>query len=244
MFSLELLQAINNWQFKGIGSDKELLAQQIAEHAKSLPTEFKNISTKCYRKIDLTGNHTFNLGLHMKLEESYSSWTFDSEIAKDFSGGVPPKGWQGVIFELTPEDTSYEVIINLDALFSNSNFLNACHENKNKIKGYSNGIGCFMNIEREVIVKIPELHIHQLWAYGGYSNSREKLAETVFGHKPDANELVQFDEMMKKAGMQVGPAWVTGAGKDLAVKTHIATAQLLAKEKNTGTDIDLTQPNN
>ncbi|WP_153042804.1 hypothetical protein [Rufibacter ruber] len=231
MYSLELLQAINDWQATGIGNNKTQIAEEILAHSQSLPNKFKSLTSKCYRRVALNGMNSVLLGANMQLPETYSSWSFDKSVAQNFNGGVPHKGYQGVIFELDNKDTGYSVILNLSELFNDSDFIEACERNQKNIKSYKSGIGYFMNSEAEVILKVDNLTTKQIWAYGGYSNSREKLAEMFFGHKPNSQELIFFDEAVKNANVKIGGNWVTGAAKDRIVKLHIETAQRLTKKK-------------
>lgn len=97
MYSLELLQAINDWQSTGIGTNKTQIAARIIEHSKELPIKFKSLNTKCYRQLALSGMNSVLLGANMRLPETYSSWSFDKSVVQNFNGGVPPNGRQGVI---------------------------------------------------------------------------------------------------------------------------------------------------
>ncbi|CDT28660.1 conserved hypothetical protein [Sphingobacterium sp. PM2-P1-29] len=54
MFSIELLQAINDWQATGIGKNKTQIAERIIQYSKELPEKFKRLNSKCYRQLPLT----------------------------------------------------------------------------------------------------------------------------------------------------------------------------------------------
>ncbi len=231
MYTLELLQAINDWQATGIGTNKTQIAERIIAHSADLPEKFKTINSKCYRQVALTGMNTVLLGANMQLPETYSSWTFDKSVAQSFNGGVPPVGYQGVIFEIHNSAIDFSVIINLYELFNDSDFLDACESQKNQIGSYKTGIGFFKNSESEVILKVDNLTTSQIWAYGGYSAPREKLAEMVFRHTPSAKELDYFDKLVKQGNIIIGGDWVTGKEKDRIVKLHIETAQMLTRRK-------------
>jgi len=233
MFSLELLQAINDWQSTGIGTNKTQIAERIIEFSQDLPENFKLLNSKCYRQVALTGMNSLLLGANMQLPETYSSWTFDKSVALVFNGGVPYVGRQGVIFEIDNNSTDFSVILNINELFKNSDFLSACNFYKKQITSYSTGIGYFQNSESEVILKVDNLKISQIWAYGGYSASKEKLAEEYYKHIANENELREFDELIKKANVIIGGNWVKGEAKDRIVKFHIETANSLTRGTHT-----------
>jgi hypothetical protein len=227
MYSLELLQAINDWQSTGFGTNKTQIAERIIEHSEELPIKFKSLNAKCYRQLALSGTNSVLLGANMRLPETYSSWSFDKSVVQNFNGGVPPVGRQGVIFEVDNTVPEVEVILNLYELFKDETFLEACEQHKNDISSYKTGIGYFLNNEAEVILKVQHLTTNQIWAYGGYSVPREKLAEMYFEHVASPRELIVFDRLIKQGNIIIGGNWVTGAAKNRIVNLHITTAQRL-----------------
>ena len=232
MYTKELLQAINDWQSTGMGTNKTQIAERIINYSKHIPEKFKKINGKCYRQLALSGTNSVLLGVNMKLPETYSSWSFDKSVVQNFNGGVPPIGRQGIIFEVDNNVPGFEVIINLFELFKDEMFLEACEQNKNDITSYKTGIGYFMNKEAEVILKIENLTTNQIWAYGGYSSPREKLAEIYFGQIATARQLLVFDRLIKQGNLIIGGNWVTGAAKNRIVQFHISTAQKLTNRNN------------
>ncbi|CDT28671.1 hypothetical protein BN1088_60004 [Sphingobacterium sp. PM2-P1-29] len=170
------------------------------------------------------------LGATMQLPETYSSWTFDKSVAKNFNGGVPPVGKQGIIFEIDNTVPDCEVVINLFKLFNDSEFIEFCEQNKNHISSYKTGIGYFKNNESEVILKLDKITTKQIWAYGGYSSSIKKLAEMHFNRTPTPKDLILFNKLIKEHNKTIGGNWVTGTAKDRVVKSHIETAQKLTKK--------------
>ena len=227
MYTIELLQAINDWQSTGIGSNKTQIAERIIEHSKDLPEKFKTINSSCFRQVALTGTNTLLLGANMKLPETYSSWTYDKFVAQKFNGGVPPVGYQGVIFEIDNSAPDFNVVINLHELFCDAEFVDACESQKDNITSYKSGIGYFKNSESEIILKVENLTTSQIWAYGGYSSTKLQLAEMYFGHTPNTRELKHFDYLVKQRNITIGGNWVTGAAKNRVVNLHINTAKKL-----------------
>lgn len=231
MFTLKLLQAINDWQNEGIGINKSTIAERIKANAENLHEKFLTLNTKCYRRVDLVGKYTLEIGLNMKLPETISSWTFQKSVAQNFMSGVPSVGYQGIIFELNPSDDNFEVIINLDALYNDPEFVNTCEANKDKIINYHEGIGRYGNYENEIILDVKELQLKQLWAYGGYSVPRQQLAQMYFGRVANASELAIFDGLVKQANITIGGNWVTGAKKNRVVQFHKDKAKELTSKK-------------
>jgi hypothetical protein len=231
MYNLELLQAINDWQATGMGSNKTQIAERIIEHSKDLSSKFKTLNSKCYRQLALSGINSVLLGANMQLPETYSSWTFDKSVAQSFNGGVPPIGKQGVIFEIDNNVPDFEVIINLYELFKDQDFIAACNKIAKDITSFKTGIGYFMNKEAEVVLKIEKITTNQIWSYGGYSASREQLAEMLFGQKPTEKQFEYFDDLIRQGNINIGGNWVTGAAKDSTVALHIREAQRLTKSK-------------
>jgi hypothetical protein len=227
MFPLELLQAINDWQCTGIGNSKTPIAERLILHSVNLPEKYKQLKSTCYRQVALTGMNSLLLGANMKLPESFSSWTFDKSVAQSFNGGVPAVGYQGVIFAIDNNSSDFSVVINLNELFNDSQFLERCEALKGEITSYSTGIGYFKNSESEVILKVDNLKTSQIWAYGGYSAPKEKLAEMYFGHIANANELKYFDKLVKQRNIIIGGNWVKGKAIDRIVNMHVNTAKRL-----------------
>jgi hypothetical protein len=231
MYNLELSQAINDWQAIGIGKNKTSIAEKIIEHSNDLPPKFKTLHSKCYRHLALSGRNSVLLGANMQLPETYSSWTIDRSVAQQFNGGIPSIGRQGIIFEIDNNAPDFEVIINLHELFKDEDFLLVCNQRKNEITSFETGIGYFMNNEAEVILKIKRITTDQIWSYGGYSSSREQLAERFLGRKPTDTEFVYIDSLIKQLNINLGGRWVTGEAKDRIVRLHIETAQRLTKRE-------------
>lgn len=170
MITLELLQAINDWQAKGYGANKIKLVEKLKEESKCLSDDFKILQRPCYRRLDLEKDATWKMGDELEISETYSSWTFDINVAKDI-WPIPElqELKTPIIGELKPNDPNYKVILNLNDLFRDSSFLLAIESNKDKIVGYTDGIGQFLNNEQEVVIECKKIKINQVVGYGGHS---------------------------------------------------------------------------
>jgi len=232
-FNIELIQAINDWQASGFGDNKKRIVDEILKHSQSVPEKYKTLPSPCYRRVDLTGKHNLQIGLKLSLPEAESSWSFDKEVAKTFKSGVPPKNYTGVIFKIMPADKHFKVILNFDALFSDKDFVETCEKYKHYISNYEEGIERFENSEKEIILVVEELKIEQIWAYGGFSSSKEELAKKYFGYKPNKDEKRFFENQLNTKGIKLGGRWVTGEAKNRTVKKHIEAAIFVNNKVNT-----------
>lgn len=208
MFTLELLQAISDWQRGGDTKQKLKRGNALKEVAKKLPNKYKSISNECYRQIALDGSSIWNIGTQYKLRETISSWTTSLEIAKKFKGGVPPIGYQGAIFKVSPIN-NLEVIINLNELFNCIDFKEFLELNKRKIRDYDKGTERYGNSQQELVISVEYLNLDSLFAWGGYSGSENQLAELYFGHPANNQEIELFQDLMRLAGLECGPYWLT-----------------------------------
>lgn len=208
MFNIQLLQAISDWQRGGDAKQKEKRGKALKEAARCLPDKFRSTEVDCYRQIALEKNSVWNIGTQYKLSETISSWTSNLDVAKQFKGGVPPSGYQGVIFKITPTD-NVDVIINLHELFACQDFADFLAENKNKVDNFSQGTGKYGNTQCEVVISTDSLELKALFAWGGYSSPEQTLATMFFGHEPTTQELELFRDLMMQAGHNCGPYWLT-----------------------------------
>ena len=101
-FSLELLQAINDWQSGGDHKQKVRRGAALKAVARDLPAEFRTPPSVCYRQEAHEKDRVWKLLAENKLPETIASWTSSFDVARDFKGGVPPEPLKGVIFRFAP----------------------------------------------------------------------------------------------------------------------------------------------
>ena len=205
MFTRDLIQSISNWQRGGDEKLKQERGAVLKAEAEKLPKDFRQPAT-CFRKIALTGQYLMHMGTHYELSETISSWTKSVDVAKAFKRGVPPAGWQGVIFSITPDAES--VVLDFTSLFANAEFRDAVEKQKSDIEAFEQGMGRYGNLQQELILEIKKLPLKALVAWGGYTSSESQLAEMYFGGKPTEEQLTEFRELMKRAGHQTGAYWM------------------------------------
>lgn len=207
MFTRDLLQAINDWQRGGDANQKKRRGEALKKAAKSLPLVFRQVSGTCYRQIAFDNKSVWQLGTEYQVQETLSAWSESLEAAKDFKGGVPPIGYQGIIFKIKPGTGT--VILNLSVLFRDTEFNKAVEENKTNIISYDKGIGRYGASQAEVVIETEFLPLDSLHAWGGYSSSESNLAEMYFGRAASDDELDWLRSLMKQDGLSCGPRWLS-----------------------------------
>lgn len=210
MYSIELLQAISDWQRGGSPEQKLKRANALKKACQNLPDVFKVFKGSCYRQIALNHGAVWTIGTEYQLNESISSWTTSLEVAKSFKGGVPPKDseYQGIILELK-DNNNYEVIVNISDLFNDAGFCEYLDKHKNSIDSYHHGLGRYGDEQKEVVINVDMLPLSSLIAWGGYSGSKIELATMYFGHTPNSVELTNFENLMNQSGRTCGANWLT-----------------------------------
>lgn len=220
-FTKNCVQAVNDWQRGGDHRQKVRRGEKLKQEALSLPAEFRTCEALCFRQEAHSKDRVWQLLANNKLPETIAAWTTDLAVAKDFKGGVPPHDLLGVIFSLWPPAGS--VVVNLTALYGDSDFLEAVRKFEPEIISFSDGIGKYGNTQQEVVLELESLTAHEILFYGGYSSSRDRLR--IDGRMPTPEELAEFDALCAEAGVALGPWWLSedGTRKVLArMEPHIA----------------------
>lgn len=210
-FTLEVLQAINDWQRGGDHKQKVRRGAKLQDIALTLPERFRIFSGHCYRQEAHEKDRVWQLLAENVLPETIASWTSDLSTAKTFKGGVPPEGLQGVIFEIVPPADS--VVLNLVEIYADSAFLAAVNTHRREIVGFGSGIGQYGASQNEVVLELKNLNSATIYSYGGYASSRGILAKEYFGHEPAPEELAQFDRLCLRAKIsERGDWWLSPDG--------------------------------
>ena len=89
---------------------------------------FRQCGLVTYRQVALDKGEVWKLIEERTLREAVSAWTLSAAVAKTFKGGVPPEGWQGAIFAITPQPQN--MIINLNSLYACPEFQEPLSEKK------------------------------------------------------------------------------------------------------------------
>jgi hypothetical protein len=207
---IEVLQAISDWQRGGSPEQKKRRGERLKKLVIALDSKFRRCGLCAFRQIALIKGDLWNLLAENLLPERISAWTTDLAVAKQFKGGVPPKGqgYQGVIFMLPPSEGN--VILNMSTLFADSAFKTAIERHRRHISGFTDGLGKYGRTQSEVVIEIDSLDAAQVFAFGGFSSDRHELAALMLGRKPSEPESQLFDRAAFRADAKLGPAWIEG----------------------------------
>lgn len=215
IFTLDLLQAVSDWQRGGSPAQKAKRGARLKEEARKLPQHFRTPSLCLFRQISLEKTPLYELMDQLVLPETISAWTKVPSIAKDFKGGVPPEGWQGVVFSIPPPRGA--VVVDLDKLYRDEDFQEALEVNKSSITGYSQGAGRYGGQQREVVLEIDAVSLDDIYALGGYSSDLDTLGRLWLGRAPSDEEKVFMVRTLAEAGQAVGAYWLEAPGKDRVI---------------------------
>ena len=218
IFTRDLIQAISDWQRGGSHDQKVKRGQRLKAATATLPGHFRACAATCFRQEAHQKDRVWQLLADNHLPETIASWTTDIAIAKALKGGMPPAGLQGVIFKITPPKDS--VVLNLPALHADPAFQAAIEIHKASIDGYHDGLGRWGESQREIILELGNLDRASVHSYGGFSSNRETLLELHLQRKPSAEDLAEFDELAKKAGIAPGCEWWLSESGTQAVLTR------------------------
>lgn len=225
MFTLEFLQAVNDWQRGGNPRMKAKRGKRLKKLAAGIDAKFARADLVCFRRLALDSHYLWKLGDTLYLTETISAWTFDSDVARGFKGGVPPSGEQGIIFEIIPKPE--QVIINLAALYRDSAFQEACEAARDRIRDFGKGIGKYGNTQSEVVLEVETVPVDAVYALGGYSSSRDDIARMFFGREPTEADMAIFNRLLEQSGRSLGPQWLTGEAKDRVLLKLLASVERL-----------------
>jgi hypothetical protein len=208
MFTREFLQAVSDWQRGGDENQKTRRGERLKELAESIDQRFRQCASVTYRQVALAKGGVWKLIAEKTLSESISGWTLSPAVAKTFKGGVPPEGWQGVIFAIKPQPQN--VIIDLNSLYVCPEFQEALEREKGVITGFADGAGRYRNTQAEVILNLDSLEYADLHALGGYSSDRDTLIRMMFNGEPTPELIAWFEHNRRAAGVALGPVWLEG----------------------------------
>ena len=218
-FTPEFLQAISDWQQGGDAREKHQRGQKLKRLAGGLDSKFRTTGLVCFRRVALHKTPIWKLLAEGRLDETISSWTATTDVAKTFKSGVPPPGWQGVILEWAPGKGPGKVIVNLAALYADEGFCRAIEKYKDKIVDYAKGMGKYSGTQNEVVIELDAVQLSDIYAMGGVSSEPHELGRVLFGREVKQREIAWMREVLKKQGQDFGPWWIDGKEKDRALQS-------------------------
>ncbi len=179
-FTLELLQAINDWQI----SSNSKRGKKLKGLALHLPQKYKQCNSVCYRKLDLKKDAVFSLLGRLRLNEKISSWSLSEQVVKEFKHGVSKKQHQeqSIILWFIPSPS--DVVVNLNEIYNCSDFKNAVNLHHKDIDDYDKGIKYYANSQVEVILDVEYVTDKNIYLLGGRSGSfPANTAPTIYKRK-------------------------------------------------------------
>jgi len=216
-YTKDFIQAINDWQLGGKDlKEKRELSERLRKL--NISAELKRCDVYCYRSTLFApkgrGVSLMTAGVSETIDMETSSWTTDYEIAKNFKPIPDPtnKEFRFIVKVMPrPED----VIINLNTLYEDEAFREACIKHKKEITGYSSGIGCYDNIEKEVVLK-SVVNTDDIFAWGSHHSSDiETLAKIYYKilYNKSGQDVTQSDidfvcSLFKQSNETTGARWL------------------------------------
>jgi len=209
VYSLELLQAISDWQ-SGSSITK---AKKLKNLCANLPKKFREFPSNLnlYRQISLDERGLVKFLREKKLPEKISSWTINYKVAEDFKGGVPSEfgEFRATIFKT--RSLNNQVIVNLSELYKCSDFCNVMELNKDNINGYWCGAGKYWDTQFEVVMATEYLDHSNIYSLGGHSGSAEQIAEQALRENNIQSPLV-IEDIAELSRDYVGAWWLSPEG--------------------------------
>ncbi|PBI79762.1 hypothetical protein A9993_08420 [Rahnella victoriana] len=230
-FTLEVMQAINDWQRGGNHAQKIKRGDKLKESVISLEDKYRTCDQLCYRQEAHEADRLWSLLADNCLPETIAAWTIDDSIAKDFKGGVAPDHLRAIIFAHTP--SACEVIINLNTVYASSEFEQAKEKYKTQIDSYHSGIGKYSDSQKEVVLELTSLDTSSIHCLGGFSGSVGSLALLFFGYQPNSEEIKNFEELIKTIDVNDHmPWWLSSQGTESVLKRMAPKIIELKNKKN------------
>jgi len=231
-FSDRFLSALGGWQ-RGWRENAELrldLAKELesAVNETDLPTEFRSVSSTCYRKRFLVPNNPQNGGdlgplfLNGFLPEGTASWTTDKKFAQEFKDPIR-EGTFAAIFAHDPSPN--DVLVNIPALWENPAFEQAVDRYSKKEGPNVEALLHFKFLQSEVVLK-ADLRYDELINICSRSSPFETLCE-LNGLTTDRERDLFFAKFVEADAFPEEPYVLSSNGTRAALDR--AKAKFLAK---------------
>ncbi len=209
-FTKEFLISLDRWQ-EGWNEDfaekhKRAAALSSVVSTCKIPSECLTCDAVCFRKIDLKNDGLWELGETLKIKDSVSSWTLDFDIAKEFGGG-PHKTNFSIVLRRKPEP--HEVVLNLARVYQDPSFSEAVRRWASALGVGIHGIN---DSEREVVLRVPEVPLEEIYGIGGFIGSLDQLAQVQVGDTENTLTPAEIQSGLAYIGKQThGAYWLDGS---------------------------------
>lgn len=189
-YSGSLMTALGAWQ-NGWSEDQGrriVLADELAREAILLPAKFHTVESPCLRKRFLYPGELTPLFLDPgELRDGPTSWTTDRDFANNFKGIWREEAVTAAIFEHQP--TADEIILNVAALWADSEFCAAAERYRLSDGPFSNALIHFADRQGEVILDAP-MTVADIVGLSGFGSELETLfADSPFGDEENQKAM-------------------------------------------------------
>lgn len=155
-FSDGFLEALGSWQ-NGWGEDqvrRVSLAEVLLKESQTMPSEFRTVSSVCYRKRFLLTGEVVPLLLR-SLHDGVTSWSTDRRFAEEFKYRMRPGTITGVVFQYNPKPG--DVILNISTLQTDPEFRSAAESYCRRALPMANALFNFVGSrdQHEVVLNAP-----------------------------------------------------------------------------------------
>ncbi len=210
--------ALSAWQ-SGWGENPTIRrkrAETLKYEVRRFPLKFRTVSVPCYRKRFLYKGDLVAIVMRDESNEGATSWTTDIRFAEQFKGLIRPDAVSAAIFKHTPEQG--EVIISLQALWADSDFVVAANAFRESYPDDARGLFNFTDSQSEVILEVP-LRGSEIIALTGVSSSFDELCDTAGA--PEAERNSRFKELIDSGAPLDRPQYLSKEATQRAISNTI-----------------------
>lgn len=162
-FSADLIRAINQWQ-RGMEDKAKKLCNLISASS-VLPDAYKRVDQLLYRQVRLYADLPREFILD-EMQQDGSAWTLSRDVAKTFRQNSNDRQKIMFLFEKDPSDC--EVILNLDALYSDPDFLKEVERLEAAENTRFKGIRAWEGSQREIVLHPTTVSYGEIVAFGAF----------------------------------------------------------------------------
>ena len=231
-YSDDFMSALGLWQ-RGWREDKdERLAltaalQAAVANLTDLPPEARQVPDWCYRKRFLIPNNPQNGGdfwpffWEGEIVEGMTSWSTDYNYCKVIFKPDPRPGTVACIFRHRP--THAELSLNIAALWSRADFVEAADAIITRGGPAANGLNHFRDTQSEIVLNAP-LTMDELFGFCGQVPPLEQLCDAAGISTPnDEDEL--WRKLVEADYLPTMPFWLEQGAAQRAIERAITAIE-------------------
>lgn len=163
LFPDGLVRAIDNWQ---AGSkDKARKARRLHDWSRDLPLHYREAPVLVFRQVRV--NAQLSMGVAAgAIPEAVSSWTTSMEVARRFREEDQDRNKIIMIFARRP--TTLDVILNLNAIYAEVDFLDTVAATSERLGRRFAGIERWQGTQNEVVLKETTIRNDEIVSLGAF----------------------------------------------------------------------------